>query len=147
MATDWNKLPVLRNDRLVFENTGCAPLPGAIVPCLLCMKPFLMGPFVGEPDQICPECWTTYGDTARVVCVRCQPPVTICRLVPKVLENGFYIRPKSVLHSNACNVCKPGLNESSIIEIEEWERIRKPKTIITACGKDFPSSVRPNSRR
>lgn len=129
-ATDWTKLPVLRNDELIFQDTSLPPLPGAIVPCLLCGKPFLMGFFIGEPDQVCPECQKTYGDTARVICVRCRPPVTICRLVPKLLDNGFYIRPRAVLHSDACNICRPGLTRSSIIEIEQWERVRRPKTII-----------------
>ena len=78
----------VRDDRLMFENTGVAPVAGAIVPCLLCTKPFLMLPFVGEPDQICPECWNTYGDTAKVVCVKCR--VTICRAVPKILESGTH---------------------------------------------------------
>lgn len=127
---NWKELPVLRNDKLVFEDTSKAPLPGGICPCLLCGKPFLMGFFIGEPDQICPECWKLYGDTARVVCATCQPPVTICRLVPKVLENGFYIRPKAVLHTNACNICKRGLRESVIVEIEEWERTRRRGKLI-----------------
>lgn len=130
MPTDWASLPVLRNDRLIFADTVTPPLPGAIVPCLLCMKPFLMGVFIGVPDQVCPECAKTYADTAKVVCVRCKPPVTICRLVPKILDNGYYIRPRAVLHSSACNVCKRGLKESSIVEIEEWERTRRPGKII-----------------
>jgi hypothetical protein len=130
MAADLKSLPILRNDRLIFEDTVSAPRPGAIVPCLLCMKPFLMGFFIGEPDQICPECEKTYADTAKVICVRCRPQVTICRLVPKILDNGFYIRPRSILHSNRCNVCCPGISESSIIEIEAWERTRRPGKII-----------------
>lgn len=136
MATDWSKLPVLKaTNRLRFVDTSKAPLPGAIVPCLLCAKPFLMGVFIGDPDQTCPECQKVYGDTARVICVRCRPPVTICRLVPKILENGYYIRPRAVLHSNACNICRPGLTESSIIEIEEWERTRRPaKLIVSSRG-------------
>ena len=135
---DWQKLPVLRNDRLLFEDTSGPPKAHSIVPCLLCTKPFLMLPFIGVPDQICPECETTYKDTARVVCNggtgnrRIHDPVTICRLVPKVLDNGFYIRPGSVLHSSACNVCQPGLTESSILEIAEWQRtLRSNKVVIT----------------
>ncbi len=126
--TDWRKLPVLRNDKLLFEDTESKPLPGAIVPCLMCTRPFLMGPFIGEPDQVCPECYKTYGDTAKVICARCR--VTICRLVPKVLDSGFYIRPRAVLHSNACNVCKPGLKESYIVEISEWQKHVRPNKII-----------------
>jgi len=129
-------LYTLRGDKLLFQDTGAIPIPNSILPCLLCEKPFWMLPFIGVPDQLCPECQVTYNDTARVVCSRCSPPVTICRLVPKVLESGFYIRPRSVLHSNACNVCRRGLRESSIVEIEEWERTRRPgKLIITARSK------------
>lgn len=127
---DKQKLPQLRNDRLLFEDTSSAPRPHTIVPCLLCTKPFLMLPFVGVPDQVCPECEKQYKDAAKVVCWKCR--ITICRLVPKVLDNGFYIRPRSVLHSDSCNICKPGLKESSIIEIEEWQRhVRPGKIIIT----------------
>ena len=132
---DYSKLPYLRNDRLIFENTAMPPLPGGIVPCLLCTKPFLMGVFVGEPDQICPECYKTYGETARVVCKGCKNPATICRLVPKVLDNGFYIRPRAVLHSTACNICRPGLTESSIVEIEEWERQRRRGKLILPMSR------------
>jgi len=125
---DWTKLPVLRNDKLLWEDTESSPLPGTIVPCLLCMKPFLMRPFVGAPDQICPECWETYKDAAKVVCWKCR--VTICRLVPKILDNGFYIRPRAVYHSDSCNVCKPGLTKSIIVEIDQWEKHLRPKKII-----------------
>ena len=126
--SDWQKLPQLRNDKLLFEDTSGAPKAHAIVPCLLCTKPFLMLPFIGVPDQVCPECEKTYKDAAKVVCNVCH--ITICRLVPKVLENGFYIRPKTVLHSDCCNVCKPGLSESSVIEIEKWQRMLRPGKII-----------------
>jgi len=117
-----------RQDRLIFADTSGYPLPGTIVPCLLCTKPFLMRFYSGEADQTCPECWETYKDSARVVCCKCR--VVICRLVPKVLDNGFYIRPKVTYHSDACSVCKPGLSESKIVEITEWERTMRPKKII-----------------
>ena len=126
--SDWRSLPNLRNDTLIFQDTSGAPRAHTIVPCLLCTKPFLMLPFVGTPDQICPECEKTYKDAAKVICWKCR--ITICRLVPKVLENGFYIRPKSVLHSSKCNCCAPGLTESSIIEIEQWQRTLRPNKII-----------------
>lgn len=126
---DWRNLPVLRDDKLLFQDTSGKPLPGEIVPCLLCGKPFLMRIYVGEPDQICNECWEVYKDAARIVCVKCK--VTICRAAPKVLDNGFYVKPRMILHSNACNVCAPGLEQSTIIEIDRWQRhIRDPKIII-----------------
>lgn len=124
---DPKELPLLRNDKLIFMDTGRAPLPGGIVPCLLCTKPFVMPIFLGEPDQVCGECQHTYKDAARVVCRKCN--ITIGRVVAKVLDNGFFIRPKSVLHSNYCNVCKPGIAASTITEIDEWEKNLRPKKI------------------
>ena len=126
----FRNLPGLKDDVLLWQDTSGYPLPGTIVPCLLCAKPFLMRFYSGPPDQVCPECWETYKDSARVICAKCK--VTICRLVPKVLENGFYIRPRSVYHSDTCNVCKPGLLESKIVEITEWERTMRPKKIIVS---------------
>jgi len=139
MATDWTSLPVLRNDRLIFENTGGAPMPNGVYPCLLCTKPFLMGVFIGTPDQICPECQKTYADAAKVICngkggLTGKPthsPITICRLVPKTLDNGFHIRPRAVLHVNACNTCRPGIKESEILEISEWEKHQRRGKIIS----------------
>jgi len=128
-----DQLPVLRNDQLIWQDTSGSPLPGSIVPCLLCTKPFLMRPYVGTPDQICPECYKVYKDAARVVCWKCQ--VVICRLVPKILDNGFYIRPRTVYHADACNICKPGLKESKLIEVDEWEKHIKPKKIILTGSK------------
>jgi hypothetical protein len=110
------------------------PLPGGIAPCLLCGKPFLMGVFLigEEPDQLCPECMETYKDTAKVVCRTCK--VTICRLVPRILDNGYYIRPRAVLHSDACNVCRPGLRASSITEISDWNKHHRTRKIIVGAG-------------
>jgi len=91
-----------------------------------------MQQYIGEPDQICPECYNTYRDSARVVCWKCK--VAICRLVPKILDNGFYIKPRAVYHSTACNICKPGLDKSTIIEIDEWEKKIRTKKIIVGVG-------------
>ena len=131
MATDLSYL--LKASNLIFQDTTSYPLPGKIVPCLLCEKPFLMRKFIGEPDQICPECWNTYKDTARIICKVCK--VTICRVKPKLLDNGFYVRPRMVLHSNACNVCKPGLKTSTIEEIALYEKMTTPKKIIIVGNK------------
>lgn len=124
----WQTLPNLRDDELIFQETDGIPAPGTIVPCLLCAKPFMMPMFVGIPDQLCPECRKTYYDAAKVICVTCK--VTICRLMPKVLDSGFYIRPRSVLHSSACNVCCPGLKMSTILEIDDWQKNVRPGKII-----------------
>jgi len=108
------------------------PLPGKILPCLMpgCGKPFLMRPYTGSPDQICPECEVNYRDCARILCSKCN--VTICRAMPKVLENGFYIKPRMVLHVDCCNICKPDLTVSNIIEIQQYEKLTRPKKIIIA---------------
>lgn len=128
MDQSWRKLPQLRNDRLIFTDTASVPGVGKIVPCLLCTDPFIMRPFIGEPDQICPECHKTYDECAVVVCWHCN--VVICRLLPKVLDNGYTIQKRVVLHSDCCNICCPGLKESHIVEISEWERTIRPKKII-----------------
>ena len=132
--SDWQNLPEIRNDQLLFQDTVELPQPGQITACLLCTKPFVMAIYSGEPDQICAECWTTYQDAARIICVKCR--VTICRAQPKVLDNGFVIRPRTILHVDACNVCRPGLKQSSILEIASWETtMRPPKIIITGTGR------------
>jgi len=138
MSEDWSKLPTLRKEtyELLWEDTSGSPVPGKIVPCLLCTKPFIMRLYSGTPDQVCGECYETYKDSARVVCWKCK--VTICRLVPKVLDNGFYIQPRNVYHSTACNICDPGLSKSTIIEIDEWQRTVRPKKIILPGSKYAP---------
>lgn len=136
MAQDWRKLPILGADnKLLFQDTVSLPIPGRIVPCLMCTKVFIMRPYSGTPDQVCPECWMTYRDCARVICSRCQPAATICRLLPKVLDNGYYIQPRSILHSSACNVCQPGLTVSTIVEIDNWMKRIRPGKIIIPFGK------------
>ena len=130
---DTDKLPMLRQDRLLWQDTGKQPLPGSIVPCLLCCKPYVQSMYIGEADQLCPDCQRTYSDAARVICVRCN--ITIGRAVPKILDNGYYVRPRSILHSTACNICQPGLNSSTIVEIDEWQRTMRPsKLIVTTKG-------------
>lgn len=128
MSENWKNLPELRQDQLIFEDTSGMPLAGSIAPCLLCTKPYIVPMYIGALDQICSECWRTYVDAARVVCFTCK--ITICRLVPKLLDNGYYIQPKIILHTNACNICKPGLKTSEIIEISEWMRTTRERKII-----------------
>lgn len=124
-------LPLLRDDKLLFIDTSKKPRPNAVVPCLLCHKEFKMGFFIGEPDQVCPECRKTYKDLARVICAKCK--ITIGRTIPKVLDNGFVIKKNMLLHVNRCNICTPGLKTSTIIEIDLWEKYRreaKPTIIV-----------------
>ena len=134
MSTEWAKLPILkRNENLLFIDTSGYPLPGKIVPCLLCGDPFLMRKYMGTPDQICERCHKTYDECAIVICRQCN--VTICRLIPTVIDTGYYIRPRSVLHSDKCNICSPGLTQSTIEEIDEWERMCRPKKVIILPSK------------
>ena len=125
----FEDLPILTGGKIKVSKVFPDPaLPGNIVPCLMCGKPYLMPYFIGTPDQLCGECMKTYADTAKVICRKCK--AVICRLKPKMLASGFYIRPHSLLHVEACGICRPGLKESAIEEIEEWERERVRGRII-----------------
>ena len=129
----FEDLPVLTNNKILFKKVQQDPaLPGNIVPCLMCGKPYLMPHFLGTPDQLCGECMKTYADTAKVICRTCK--AVVCRLTPKMLANGFYIRPHGILHIGACGICRPGLTESTIQEINEWERTRNRGKVILTGG-------------
>ena len=130
----YEDLPILTNNKILFKKVTADPaLPGNIVPCLMCGKPFLMPQFIGAPDQLCEECRRTYADTAQVVCTKCK--AVICRIAPKLLQSGYYIRPHSILHVSACGICSPGLKESSIWEIDQWEKTRYRGRIIVPFGR------------
>jgi hypothetical protein len=84
--------------------------------------------YTGAPDQICGECRKTYDECAVVRCANCKLGPVICRIIPGVLDNGYHVQKRSVLHTSACNVCRPGLKRSTIIEIDQWEKfVRKGK--------------------
>ena len=135
MSDNWRNLPQLRGDSLVFQDTSGPPLPHSIAPCLLCEKPFLVLPYIGTADQLCPECWKTYDETARVVCSKCN--ITVCRAKPAVLDCGYYVRPRSVLHIDACNICHRGIQKSTILEIDSWIRNIRGKKIILPPGANW----------
>lgn len=125
----FEDVPKLTGNAILFKKIKADPaIPGNIVPCLMCGKPFIMPPFIGQPDQMCGECLRTYADTAKVICRGCR--AVVCRLQPKLLDSGFYIRPHALLHVKACGVCRPGLSESRIEEIEQWERLKGRGKII-----------------
>ena len=125
----FEDLPRLTNNKILFKKVHADPaLPGNIVQCLMCGKPFLMPYFIGTPDQLCGECMKTYADTAKVICSKCK--VVVCRLMPKMLSNGFYIRPHGIPHIDMCGVCNPGIKESVIREIDQWDRMRGRGRII-----------------
>jgi hypothetical protein len=130
--SDWRNLPSIRNDSLVFEDTSIIPQPGTIVPCLLCTKPFIMRMFTGAPDQVCPECWETYKDAARIICWKCK--VTIMRVKPGKTDSGYNIPRRAVLHASGCNICQEGLKTCQIIEITEWLKHSREAKIIVPMG-------------
>jgi len=109
------------------------PDPEGSLRCLVCAKLYEPSLGIGKIDQVCPDCRNTMNGTAKLLCARCG--LTICRLAPKVLDNEFIIRPNAVLHSDWCNICQPGLSESTIVEIDLWNKTRRPKkTLVTARG-------------
>ena len=127
---------------IIFESTEGPPVPGTEVPCLMCEKKFVMPVYSGEPDQICGECWNTYMDLARIICSRCR--ITICRHEPCKLDNGFEILPRAILHSDCCNVCRPGLETCTILEIEHWLKVVRPKKLILPVrGLWTPKGIKP----
>lgn len=130
---DLSELPILANNKILFKKIRRDPaLPGNIVPCMMCGKPFIMPVFIGAPDQMCGECIKTYADTAKLVCRKCN--ATVCRLAPKLLDSGYYIRPHSILHIKECGICNEGLKESAIEEIEQWERTQRNGRLVLTGG-------------
>jgi len=99
--------------------------PKGTVRCLLCAKLYEPPISVGKVDQVCSECRKGLNGTAKLVCAKCG--ITICRLAPKVMDDGFVIQPNAVLHSDCCNICNPGLTESKIVEITLWQKHLRPK--------------------
>ena len=127
MDLQTNQLTEL--EKLWLTDSSAAPLPGSIVPCLMCAKPILMPKYTGVPDQICPDCYNTYQDCCSIICSRCK--VCVAKVKPGVTDTGFYIRPRSVLHLDACSVCNPDLIESRIIEMDLWyDQIGKHRKLI-----------------
>jgi hypothetical protein len=126
---NWRDLPDLTNEKFIGLDLSKPPVPGKMTICLLCAKPFIMPQFIGEPDQVCPECIKTYRDTAKIVCRKCRK--VIARQKPKVLDCGFYIQPRSILHVDKCNNCSPGLLVCKVVEIDEYmKRNFIPKQIV-----------------
>jgi hypothetical protein len=137
----WGKIPSL--DKLKLTDNTEYPLPGTIVLCLMCGDPFLMRQYSGYPDQVCPSCYDTYKDCCSIICRKCG--VVVAKVQPKVMESGFYVRPRSVLHIDLCNVCRGPVDAghkigevdhiSCILEMQEYERqIGGTKKIIVTMG-------------
>lgn len=126
---NWRDLPDLRDDRFIGLDASGPLIPGKMSVCLLCAKPFIVPQYIGNIDQVCPECSKTYRETAKIVCRRCKR--VIARQKPKVLDCGFYIQPRAVLHVDKCNNCSPGLLVCTVSEVAEYmKRHFIPKTII-----------------
>ena len=110
-------------------NTSHVPeeiLPQGERRCLICSKVHEATPSIGIVDSICPECKSTYKDTAILRCVKCRNVVG--RLAPKVHESGFIIRPGTVLSIDGCNICNADNKESSVvIELDEWIRNKRSR--------------------
>ena len=106
------------------------PLPGSVLTCALCKKFFMMRPYAGTPDPVCPECVKDHRDSAKIECVNCK--VVVARVYPEVLESGYDIKKSCTLHTTQCGFCNPGLKESTIIEVTEWEKHvgHKKRTIV-----------------
>jgi hypothetical protein len=115
---------------------GYRPLPGSILPCALCTKAFLMRPYFGTPDPVCPECIKDHRESAKIKCLKCD--VVVARVSPEVLESGYEIGKSAVLHTDKCGFCQPGLKESVVIEVTEWEKHvgYKKKTIVSLILPD-----------
>lgn len=100
------------------------PRAGSIQKCLMCAKPFQMLFYVGDVDQICPECFVTYKDCAKIACRKCKE--VVARINPGKIPSGFVIRPGDHLHTDKCGICHTDLTDkvwsSTVEEISEWER-------------------------
>jgi len=130
---NWRDLPDLTDEKFVGLDTSGPLIPGKMAICLLCAKPFIVPQYIGEIDQVCPECIHTYRDTAKIVCKKCKR--VIARQKPKVLDCGFYVRPRSVLHVDKCNNCSPGLLVCTVLEVDEYmKRHFIPKPIIAVTN-------------
>ena len=104
------------------------PLPGTIINCMMCGNPFLMRMYTGMPDLICGACFKTYAECATVICIRCKIPVA--KIEPSMLDNGFYIRPRQLLHTDKCGCCDPQLEVSTVLEIDQWVKAHGGRKVI-----------------
>jgi hypothetical protein len=108
-----------------------AATPNSLTLCKLCTKPYIVRFYEGDVDLVCPECYETYKDCARIACIKCKEVVG--RVAPKLLDCGFTIQPGSLLHTDKCGMCyTPPDSEqewtSTVIEVDEWMKThRRPK--------------------
>lgn len=77
---------------------------------------------------MCKECTELYKDAATIVCATCGAHVA--KVVPGVIDCGYDIKPKEVLHVDKCINCCEDVTVSEILEITEWQKHNKPKLYI-----------------
>lgn len=112
-------------------DTSKPPKVGDPYPCLRCVKLFVTPMYVGAFDGLCQDCRKLYGECATIICKRCR--MAVCKVTPKLLDNGYYIAKRAVLHIPCCGVCKR-MKEHDYTEIEEittWQRQRGQTSIRT----------------
>lgn len=91
----------------------------ALETCEACGKLFVPQLWLPEgSDKLCDECRKTYMDCAKIYCLVCNKIVG--RVEPKVTENGFYVKPRAILHVRHCPDCDPLAGSAEIVEIEEY---------------------------
>ena len=130
MIVSWDDPRVPFEHLYHYYDTSNRPIPGQVVPCLLCKKPFLMRWYIGTPDQLCPECHKAHDQSAKIVCIQCN--MVIARIYPEILDSGFKIQSRSTLHCDKCIICDPDVEYSRILEIDRYERlVGRQKTIIS----------------
>lgn len=123
----WKERPVTDDPK--------KPRVGAMVPCAVCNKIFQVPMYKGVMDPICAECFKTYHDTAVLICRRCN--VVVGRIVSKMLDCGFYVKPRMTLHTDKCGICDESVKESTIIEVDQWMKHNRRPTVYTASGSVY----------
>jgi hypothetical protein len=85
----------------------------------------------GKPIQavepLCSDCLKDYAGTARVVCVKCEPPRVVARWAPNTDPvTGLVISAERTYHANGCVVCKP---QGRSVLIEQYILLQRLKKV------------------
>jgi hypothetical protein len=123
----WKEEPV--------KSDPTRPTIGSYIPCAICKELFQVPFYKGTMDPICGKCFVTYNETAKLVCQRCN--VIVGRIVPKMLDCGFYVQPKAILHTDKCSLCDEKIKESTIVEVKEWMAKHRRPVIYTSAGQVY----------
>ena len=122
----------LRWEPKTMQGDPARPKPGSVIPCAICQKPFQVPYYIGSVDPICGECFKAYRETATLVCQKCG--AVVGRIAPKMLDCGFYVRPRMRLHTDQCGMCREDIVESTIVEVKEWIARHRRPVIYTSGG-------------